>query len=58
LRKYLGILQLPAESQERLEIVVHSLRSSLDIYEKLGPTTDSFIDMMRHRKEEVMGPNK
>jgi hypothetical protein len=30
----------------------------MDAYQKMGPTTDSFIDLMRRRKSEVMGPDK
>ena len=30
----------------------------MDAYLKMGPTTDSFVDLMRRRKSEVMGPDK
>ena len=48
LREDIGVSELPVESRESLEIFTHSLSSFLDIYEKLGPTTDSFIVIMRH----------
>lgn len=51
-------MELPAESRQRLEIVVHSLSSFLDIYKNLLPITNFFIDMMRCRKETMMGPDK
>ena len=28
------------------------------VYRNLGPTTDSFVELMRKRKETVIGPNK
>jgi hypothetical protein len=30
----------------------------MDAYQKMGPKTDNFIDLMRRRKSEVMGPDK
>jgi hypothetical protein len=51
-------LDLPRESKQSLEIVLHSLQNFMDAYQKMGPTTDSFIDLMRRRKSEVMGPDK
>jgi membrane-bound lytic murein transglycosylase MltF len=30
----------------------------MDAYQNMGPTTDSFIDLMRRRKSKVMGPDK
>lgn len=40
---------------EILEIAMHSLSSFLNVYENIGPTMDSFINMKRHRKEVMMG---
>jgi hypothetical protein len=54
----LRILDLPQESKQSLQIVLHSLQNFMDAYQKMGPTTDSFIDLMRRRKSEVMGPDK
>ena len=51
------VLTLPVESRQSLEIVTHSLSELVDVYLKLGPTTDTFVEMMRKRKEIVMGPN-
>ena len=41
-------LELPQESKQRLQIVLHSLQNFMDAYQKMGPSTDSFIDLMRH----------
>ena len=30
----------------------------MDTYQKMGPTTDSFVDLMRRQKLEVMGLDK
>ena len=51
-------LTLPAESRQSLEIVTHSLGQLVDVYQNIGPTTDTFVDVMRKRKETVMGPDK
>ena len=51
-------LSLPAESRQSLEIVTHSLGEMVNVYRNLGPTTDSFVELMRKRKETVMGPDK
>ena len=51
-------LNLPIESQQSLEIVTRSLGQLVDVYRKLGLTIDTFVDVMRKRKETVMGPNK
>ena len=51
-------LTLPAESRHSLEIVTHSLSELVDVYLKLGPTTDTFVEVLRKRKETVMGPDK
>jgi hypothetical protein len=51
-------LGIPQKSKKSLEIVFHSLQKFMDAYQKMGPSTDSFIDLMRHRKSEVMGPDK
>jgi hypothetical protein len=58
LQNDLRCLDLPRESKQSLEIVLHSLQNFMDAYQKMGPTTDSFIDLMRRRKSEVMGPDK
>ena len=50
-------LTLAAESQQSLEIVTHSLSELVDVYLKLGPTTNTFIEVMRKIKETVMGPD-
>jgi hypothetical protein len=52
------VLELPQESKQSLQIVLHSLKNFMDAYQKMEPTTDSFVDLMRRRKSEVMGPNK
>ena len=54
----LAVLELPLESKQSLQIVLHSLQNFMDAYLKMGPTTDSFVDIMRRRKSEVMGPDK
>ena len=48
-------LTLPAESRQILEIVTHSLSELVDVYLNLGPTTDTFVEVMRKIKEIVMG---
>ena len=50
LQKDLVVLSLPAESQQSLEIVTHSLGEIVNVYINLGPTTDTFLEMMRKRK--------
>jgi hypothetical protein len=54
----LAVLELPLESKQSLQIVLHSLDNFMDAYQKMGPTTNSFVDLMRRRKSEVMGPDK
>jgi hypothetical protein len=54
----LAVLKLPLESKQILQIVFHSLENFMDAYQKMGPTTDNFVDLMRRRKSEVMGPDK
>jgi hypothetical protein len=54
----LAVLELLLESKQSLQIVLHSLENFIDAYLKMGPTTDSFVDLMRRRKSEVMGPDK
>jgi hypothetical protein len=54
----LVVLELPLERKQSLQIVFHSLENFMDSYQKMGPTTDSFVDLMRRRKSEVMGPDK
>ena len=49
-------LNLPAESRQSLEIVTHSLGELVPVYRKFGPTTHTFVEVMRKRKETVMGP--
>ena len=50
-------LKLPAESLERLEIVTHSLSRLVDVYKTFRPITDTFVEVMRKRKEIMMGPD-
>ena len=52
------VLELPQESKQSLQIVFHSLENFMDAYQKMGPTTDSFVNLMRRRKSEVMGLDK
>ena len=58
LQRDLMTLTLPAESRQSLKIVTHSLGEIVNVYKNLGPTTDTFIEVMRKRKEIVMGPDK
>ena len=51
-------LNLPVESQQSLEIVTHSLGEIVNVYKNLGPMTDTFVEVMRKRKETIMGPDK
>ena len=51
-------LNLPTKSRKNLEIATHTLGQQVDVYQNLGPTTDSFVEVMRKRKETVMGPDK
>ena len=51
-------LTLPSERQQRLEIVTHYLGQLVDVYQKLRPTIDNFVDVMRKIKEKVMRPDK
>ena len=51
-------LTLPTESRQSLEIVTHSLGEIVNVYRNLGPTTDTFVEVMRKRKETIMGPDK
>ena len=51
-------LSLTAESRQSLEIVTHLLGEIVNVYRNLGPTTDTFVEMMRKRKEIVMGLDK
>ena len=50
-------LKFLAKSQESLEIVTHSLSKLVDVYLRLGLTTDTLVEVMRKRKETVMGPD-
>ena len=54
----LVVLELPLERKQSLQIVLHSLENFMDAYQKIGPTTDSFVDLMRRKNSEVMGPDK
>ena len=54
----LAVLELPLQSKQSLQIVLHSLENFMDAYQKMGPTTDSFVNLTRRRKLEVMGPDK
>jgi hypothetical protein len=58
LQNDLRCLNLSQESKQILEIVFHSLQKFMDAYQKMGPTTGSFIDLMRKKKSEMMGPDK
>ena len=51
-------LTLPTESRQSLEIVTHSLGKHVNVYKNLGPMNDTFLEVMRKRKEIVMGPDK
>ena len=57
LKKDIVSLKLPTESQERLKIVTHSLSTHVDVYKNLGPTTNTFVEVMRKIKETIMGPD-
>ena len=50
-------LKLPTESREIFEIVTHSLGELVDVYLRIEPTTNTFVEVMRKRKEIVMGPD-
>jgi hypothetical protein len=54
----LAVLELPLERKQSLQIILHSLEKFMDAYQKMGPTTGSFVDLMRQRKSEVMGSDK
>ena len=54
----LEVLELPLGRKQSLKIVFHSLENFMDAYQKMGPTTDNFVDLMRQRKSEVMGSDK
>ena len=43
----LAVLELPLESKQSLKIVFHSLENFMDAYQKMGPTTNSFVNLMR-----------
>ena len=57
MKRDLVALTLLVESRQSLEIVTHSLSELVDVYLKLGPTTDNFVEVMRKIKETVMGPD-
>ena len=52
------VLSLSAESLQSLEIVTQSLGEIVNVYKTLGPMTNKFVEVMRKRKEIVMGPDK
>jgi len=54
----LEILNLPRESKQSLHIVLHSFQNFMDAYQKMGPTTYSFVDLMRWKKSQMIGPGK
>ena len=54
----LVVLELPQESKKILQIILHSLQKFMDVYQKMGTTNDSFVDLMRWRNSEVRGPDK
>ena len=56
--RYLVALTLLAESRQSLEIVTHSLGEIVNVYRTLGLMTNTFVEVMRKRKEKVMGPDK
>lgn len=58
LQRDLSSLDLLPESKQSLEMVLGSLQKFIEVYEDLGPTIDGFVDLMRRRKAEVMGPDK
>ena len=51
-------LTLPTESRQSLEIVTHSMGDIVNVYKNLGPMTDTFVEVMRKRKEIVIGPDE
>jgi len=51
-------MDLPIESKQSLDIFLHSLDKFIDVYKKLGLTTNDFVDLRRRRGKEVMGPDK
>ena len=54
----LELLNLPIESIQGLEIVLHSLGTFFDVYKNMGTTTNTIVDFLRKRKQMVMGPDK
>ena len=50
LKRDLMDLTVPAESRRSLEIVSHCLSELVDVYRKLGPTIDTFVEVMRKKK--------
>ena len=42
----LSSLNLPGESRQSLDIVLHSLENFIDVYHNLGSTTYGFIDLL------------
>ena len=57
LKRDLVALTLLAESRQSLEIVTHSLSELVYVYLNLGPTIDTFVEVMRKIKETMMGPD-
>ena len=57
LKRDLVALTLPVDIRQSLKIVTHSLSTLVDVYKNLGPTPDTFVEVMRKRKETMMGPD-
>ena len=58
LQRDLLALNLPVESRQSLKIVTYSLGEIVNVYKNLGQTIDTFVEVMRKRRETIMGPNK
>jgi hypothetical protein len=58
LKRDLQQMDLPAERKQRLEVIFHSFENFIDVYNNLGPTTNTFNDMMRRCKQAVVGHDK
>ena len=43
-------LKIPGKSQEILEVVTRYFSELVDVYLRLGPTADTFIEVMRKNK--------
>jgi hypothetical protein len=51
-------MDLPVERKQSLHILLHSFENFINVYKNLGPMPNTFIDLMRRRKQMVMGPDK